>query len=664
VNSEDVKEGRGGALPSPDLVWENATTPTAARFGDVYYSRDGGLAQSRHVFLAGNDLPNGWQNKETFCVAELGFGTGLNFLATWELWRRTRAPGSRLHYVAAEGFPLTGAELGACLAPWQELRPLGDALIAAYPAPQRGFHRVFPALSPHERGEVTLTLLYGDAAEMLTQLEAEVDAWFLDGFAPDKNPQMWSPAIFTQMARLSRSGASAATYSVAGDVRRGLDAAGFDVMRAPGFGGKLEMLRARFRGDGARSSALQPWFARAPRAAARGHAAILGAGLAGAHTAAALARHGWTSTLIDRHDAVAGEASGSPRAVMAPRLTAAPAHDGRFYAAGWRFMLDDLARNAGVVGREAGGSLQLGTDGGAERLAEIAAAGALPQGFLMPVDAKQASDIAGVRLTRGGLFFPQGGWIEPQTLCAALAEPSDKRFGTAAVSLVRNGLRWRVQDAAGATIVDADAVVFANALGMKNFTDAAWLPLEGLRGQVTLTATTPAAEALRAVLLYGGFVTPAYRGVHAVGATFDAAPTSTTNAVVSVEDHARNFASLAEVAPGLLAQPSVIGGFAAVRCMSPDHLPLVGPLPDRGDYVKDFAELRHGHPWARYPNARYQQGLFVLTGLGARGVVSAPLAAELLASHITGAPWPLERDLVNALHPARFLVRELKRRAI
>lgn len=662
MNSEDGSGESGRALPSPGLAWENATTPTAARFGDIYYSRDVGLAQSRHVFLDGNDLPSAWQNKETFCVAELGFGTGLNFLATWELWRRTRAPGSRLHYIAAEGFPLTGAELSACLAPWEELCQFGTALAAAYPEPQRGFHRVFPELSPRERGEVTLTLLYGDAAAMLAQLEADVDAWFLDGFAPVKNPQMWSPAIFTQMARLSRSGASVATYSVAGDVRRGLDAAGFDVARAPGFGGKLEMLRARFRAGAISPSAQQPWFARPRHTPARGHAAILGAGLAGAHTAAALARHGWTTTIIDRHDAVAGEASGSPRAVMAPRLTAAPAHDGRFYAAGWRFMLEDLARNAGAAGRDAGGSLQLGADGSAERLAEIAAAGALPHGFLVPVDAGQASDIAGVRLMRGGLFFPQGGWIEPHRLCAVLVEQADLRLGRAAVSLERAGPRWRVQDAAGEAIVEADAVVFANALGMKRFTDTAWLPLEGLRGQVTLARTTPSAGALRAVLLYGGFVTPAQDGLHAVGATFDTAPTA--SAELSADDHARNFESLGDVVPGLLSPSSVVGGFAAVRCMSPDHLPLVGPLPDRGAYVKDFAELRHGHPWARHPNARYQQGLYVLTGLGARGVVSAPLAAELLASHITGAPWPLERDLVNALHPARFLVRELKRREI
>lgn len=659
-----MRRENGRALPSPDLVCAQGSPPAAARFGDVYYSRDGGLAQSRHVFLGGNDLAHAWQHREMFCVAELGFGTGLNFLATWELWRRTRTPGSRLHYIAVEGFPLTGAELRACLAPWNELSALSEALSAVYAEPQRGFHRVFPALAPDARGEVSLTLLYGDAAEMLMQLEADVQAWFLDGFAPDKNPEMWSASIFKQMARLSRKGASAATYSVAGDVRRGLEAVGFEVTRAPGFGAKREMLRARYRGDAPRAPAQQPWYARTAQTAARGHAAILGAGLAGAHTAAALARHGWTATLIDQHDMVAGEASGSPRAVMAPRLTAAPAHDGRFYAAGWRFMLADLDANAHAIQRDARGSLQLAADGNAERLAEIAAANVLPEGFLTAVDAQAASDIAGVRVTRGGLFFPQGGWIQPRDLCTALSTNAAIRLGVKARSLERAGTRWCVRDARGEIIVEADAVVFANALGMGGFSQTAWLPLEGMRGQVTLSRATPASELLRATLLYGGFMTPSHNGVHAVGATFDATAAGETWDDIREGDHARNLEGLAALAPGLLSSSLAIAGFAAVRCMSPDHLPLVGPLPERDVYVKDFAELRHGHPWARYPNARYQQGLYVLTGLGARGVVSAPLAAELLASHITGAPWPMERDLANALHPARFLVRELKRRGI
>ncbi|MCA0200314.1 MAG: bifunctional tRNA (5-methylaminomethyl-2-thiouridine)(34)-methyltransferase MnmD/FAD-dependent 5-carboxymethylaminomethyl-2-thiouridine(34) oxidoreductase MnmC [Proteobacteria bacterium] len=645
---------RGRPLPAPDLAWERGHTPVAERFGDIYYSRDGGLAESRHVFLAGNELPQAWQHKECFCIAELGFGTGLNFLATWEMWRSTRTPNSRLHYIAVEGFPLTGAEVRDCLAPWDEVGTLARALVAVYPEPQRGFHRVFPAVDRGESGDVALTLLYGDAAEMLGQLEARVDAWFLDGFAPDKNPEMWSGKVFSHVARLSKHGASAATYSVAGAVRRGLDIAGFDTVRAPGFGAKREMLKARFR-DGPQTSALQPWFAPAPHAAGRGHAAIIGAGLSGAHTAAALARRGWRTTLIERHDALAAEASGVPRAVMAPRLTAAPALDGRFYAAAWRYALAMRAESHAQVG-----SLQLDGGNDTARFAEIVAAGVLPGSYIAHVDAAEASDLAGLALKQGGLYFPQGGWQEPRKACGPLTAQTQMRFGVAASALTHTAGRWRVDDAAGHAIADADVVILGNALGLKRFRETAWLPLEARRGQLTLAPTNARAEALRTILLYGGFLTPAHHGVHELGATFD----METGTDVRASDHQRNLDDLARIAPDLFDPSADFSGFAAVRCMSPDHLPMVGPVPEHGRYLEDFASLRHGHPWARYPDARYHSGLYVLTALGARGAVSAPLAAELLACHITGEPWPLERDLVTALHPARFLVRELKRREI
>ncbi len=654
-------EGRGSTLPSPGLGWERGHTPTAERFGDVYYSRDGGLAQSRHVFLGGNDLPDAWRNKARACIGELGFGTGLNFLATWDAWRRTRPPGARLHYIAVEGFPLTAAELGECLRPWEDLRDLSRALLGAYPEPQRGFHRAFPATGPSDLGEVSLTLLYGDARAMLSQLEAKIDAWFLDGFAPDKNPDMWSAGVFAEVARLSHPGTTVATYSVAGDVRRGLNAAGFDVARAPGFAGKREMLRAKFRGDNGRTDSLPPWFAPAPHAATPGHAVILGAGLAGTHAAAALNRRGWRTTIIERAGGIAAEASGTPRAVMAPRLTVGAARDGLFYAAAWRFALAALDSGDGERART--GSLQLSRGDDVQRLASITEAGTLPPAFLTKVTADEASDIAGLRVTKGGLFFPQGGWVQPRTLCTALSAASDVRFDVEASTLTSIGGRWRVGNVAGNVLADADIVILGNALGAARFAESAWLPLEARRGQITLMPTNAQASMLRSVLLYGGFLTPSHHGLHALGATFDPVMPGDDTGVRSA-DHARNFADLETIAPGLFQPTQDVGGFAAVRCMSPDHLPIVGPLPDRAGFVADFAALRHGHPASRYPEARYHHGLYALTALGARGVVSAPLAAEVLACHITGEPWPIERDLVTALHPARFLVRDLKRREI
>lgn len=654
-----MSEERGRPLPTPKLTWE-AGQPVSARFNDIYYSRAGGLLESRHVFLGGNELPGAWQGKSVFCIAELGFGTGLNFLATWELWQRSRTPGTRLHYMAVEGYPLSHGDLRQALAPWEDLKALSGALISSYPESQRGFHRVFPMLPGAEGSELALTFLFGDAAAMLAQLEADVDAWFLDGFSPDKNPDMWSERVFAEMARLSGPGASVATYSVAGGVRRGLEAAGFETSRAQGFGSKREMLRARRRPRAVREGAVPPWFARAPLGAAAKHAAIIGAGLAGTQAAAALARRGWRTTIVDRRAAPGAEASAVPRAAMAPRLTAAPSLDGRFYAAAWRFALNALAAAREQIGHACGGSLQLAAPDETERLAAVAVSGTLPPQFVSYLTATEASEIAGMKISRGGLFFPQGGSIPPHDICAFFAARSDMRLEAEVARLDNTNGSWRLFDRDGDLIADADVVVLAGALGVNAMSQAAWLPLEARRGQVSLVPTNSRAEALRSTLLFGGYLTPAHGGIHVLGATFD----DEIEIDVRAEDHARNFETLDMVAPALFSPSAQVGGFAAVRCMSPDHLPIVGPMPERNSYIDAFGGLRHGHPWSQYPSATYQSGLYVMTALGARGLVSAPLAAEMLACHITGEPWPLERELVTALHPARFLVRELKRREV
>ncbi len=664
--------GRSRALPSPGLQWQPGRSPSSALFDDVYFNRHDGLAESRYVFLDGCGLPAAWQNGDTFTVAELGFGTGLNFLSTWDLWRKTCRPNARLHYISVEGYPLTRSEITECLDQWPQLRALTRGLLKVYPHPQPGFHRLFPEASDGGDSNLTLTLLYGEVAEVLSQLEANVDAWFLDGFTPEKNPAMWRTEVMTEIARMSHAGTRLASFSVAGDVRRGLDAAGFEVSKAPGFRHKRETLTARFRGDKSQvQPTLQPWFTRPPAAPVqRGHAAIIGGGIAGTSTARALQRRGWRTTIIDKRSTLADEASGNPAGVMMPRLTAAANLDGRFYAAAWRFALDTLEEisDAGLpLYRDRCGLLQLATDDAeAARQSAIAAEGPLPEPLLFQVDANEASDIAGCKLAYGALYFPQGGWLRPRELCAALAANAGLILDVDVGDLRHDNGMWQVIDTQGRICTQADVVVLANALGAAALPATHWLPLKARRGQITLAPPTPESAKLRTVLTYGGYMTPAHHGQHCIGATFDWVDSDDLNIAPAVvdEDHARNLAELARVLPSLTPQSdaTLLGGRAGLRCTTLDHLPIVGPVPHHSAYLRDFAELRHGHPWARYPTAVYQPGLYALTGLGARGLVSAPLAGEIVAAHITGEPWPVERDLVTALHPGRFLVRDLKRR--
>ncbi|MSO98681.1 MAG: bifunctional tRNA (5-methylaminomethyl-2-thiouridine)(34)-methyltransferase MnmD/FAD-dependent 5-carboxymethylaminomethyl-2-thiouridine(34) oxidoreductase MnmC [Rhodospirillaceae bacterium] len=654
------------SLPSPGLSWLPHRTPFSERFGDVYRSRESGLAEIRHVFLDGCGLPNAWRDAGMFVVGETGFGTGLNFLATFDLWRRTKRGDGRLHYIAVEGYPLTHDELSECIERWPELRQAGQSLLRAYLHPQPGFQRLFL-----DGGKVILTLLFGEVQPMLAALEAHVDAWFLDGFSPEKNPEMWRPEVLAEVARLSRPGTRLATYTVAGDVRRHLASLGFDVITVPGFGQKSEMLRATFSGNDSTADHQAPWFARAPVKQGQshhrgGHAVIVGGGLAGTNAAHALHRRGWKTTTIERCARLADEASGNSVGVLMPRLTAAANLDGRFYASGWQTalnLLEDFADNGVALSRDRCGALQLAADGNEERLAQIADQGGVPEPLLFHVGASEASDIAGCAIPYGALYFPQGGWLNPRLLCEALAKPSRVIVETPVGRVQRASGLWEVLDESGQSLAMADIVIFANAMSATAVAELSWLPLAARRGQISFVTSSQDSAKLHCVLGYGGYITPAHRGRHCLGATFDWTDDAMAEQAVSDEDHERNYNDLAAALPTFArGLPSTaVEGRAAIRCTTPDHLPVVGPVPDQAAYLRDFAELRHGHPWARFPRATYHSGLYVLTGLGSRGLAAAPLAAEILACHITGEPWPVERDIVNALHPGRFLIRDLKR---
>lgn len=215
----------------------------APRYGDLYFSKADGLAETTHVFLEGNHLAERFAAMvpgETFTVGETGFGTGLNFLATWRMFESEAPQGARLRFVSVEKEPLEAGTIRQALAPWPELAAYLDRLLAAYETPGPGTHRVVLA-----GGLIELVLLVGEAADVLSGWEAPADAWLLDGFAPARNPAMWSDEVFAQLARLSRPGTTLATYTAAGFVRRGLAASGFAVEKRPGFGTKRDMTAGR-----------------------------------------------------------------------------------------------------------------------------------------------------------------------------------------------------------------------------------------------------------------------------------------------------------------------------------------------------------------------------------------------------------------------------------
>jgi tRNA 5-methylaminomethyl-2-thiouridine biosynthesis bifunctional protein len=647
------------------LDWSDGT-PRSRHFGDIYFSRDGGLDETRHVFLRGNRLEQRFAalgSGDAFAIGETGFGTGLNFLCAWQLFDRVAPAGARLHFVSTELHPLSAADLRRCAGLWPELAAWYGPLCDAWGPLPPAFHRfVFAG------GRVTLTLLAGDAQRSLPELDARLDAWFLDGFAPARNPGLWSGAVLHEVSRLCRRGATVATYTAAGAVRRGLEQVGFRVDRTPGFGAKRHMLQAVCERPAAPVWS-PPWQRTPAPVPTLGEAVVVGAGLAGTAAAASLAARGFRVSVLDRSAAPAAGASGNAQAVLYVKPSA---HDTPLTAlvlAGLgltRRTLPSLLPEDGERWSGCGVLVLPEDEAEALRQSRLAALG-WPDAFVRAVDRDQASALAGLPMPMGGLFYADAGWVHPPALCAALLRRPGVVFrpGLDVQSLARQpGGRWQL-GCAGGEAIEADVVVVASALEAMRLGPLAGLPLKGIRGQVTLLPATPASAALRTVICGASYAAPARSGQHCVGATFDVHDASDA---VRVADNADNLRALAALAPSLHAaaraaalEGAALPARAGVRCVTPDYLPVAGPVADGGRFAERFAALRHDARLRLEHEVPWHPGLFVSLGHGSRGLVTTLVCAELIASQAAGEPLPLPRRVVSAVAQTRFPVRALTR---
>ncbi len=648
------------------LHWQN-DTPEAVDFGDIYFSRDNGLDESLHVFLASNQLRERWQQlseKSIFVIGETGFGTGLNFLLAWQLWLETAPKDAQLFFISTELHPLTQPDLSHALSHWSEIKPLSDELLLNYPALTPGFHSVKLA-----NGRITLLLLLGDANETLPQLaDAQnaviendpwaVDAWFLDGFAPAKNPQLWQDTLLTQIAALSKVGTTLATFTAVGQVRRELTTLGFSVAKVAGYGRKREMLTATLI-EKKSTLFLQPetpWLSHSNIQTKPERVIVIGAGLAGCHIARTLAARNIRVTVIDQHAAPAQEASGNPQGALYTKLSANNAVLTQFGISSLQYALRHYQQPALRDVFSACGLLQL-TEKHDQNLAHFLSNN--PE-FAHWIDGKEASKKSGIALTRGGWWLPQSGWIDPQRLCKKLLDHPliETRFDCTISDIQREQTTWELFDSQK-NLIDASAhLVIACAQASARFSQTQWLPLRAVRGQITTLPASKISQTLRCVVCDEGYLTPAHQQQHCLGASF---VPDDTSAELRLNEQQHNLNLLRDISPALHEHWNNIElqGRAALRCTTPDHLPMVGALPNRDIFLQHYAKLRHNAKAAINQAGSYVDGLWLLTGFGGRGLCYIPLAAELLAAQMLHEPRPLPREIQQALAPARFVIREL-----
>lgn len=597
-------------IQTATLDWQHVDgvdIPVSTQFGDVYFSKANGLLETRHVFLNGNDLEIRLAQLdayEYFVVGETGFGTGLNFLALWQLWQQVRPDNhSHLHFISVEKFPLSLADLKRALAVWTELKHLADQLIEVYPLPLGGCHRLS---FPHER--ISIDLWLGDAAECFPIMRSlhPVNAWFLDGFAPACNPELWSEHIFKHIMRLSASGTSFASFSVAGVLKRALTTYGVSITRPKGFGHKREMLKAIWQDD-------------APAKIDKNipqHLHIIGAGIAGLTCAWSAAQRGISITLYDQDAPLAG-ASGNPLAFLNPQLgevSQAPVH---LMTVCWqyalRFYADFAAFRKVQVKQIHEKNLDIFQD----------IANTYPDGIL---------SFQKITENKAELTLNDAIGLSPHAFAEQVLQHPLIQFKQAQINKIeRIDELWQLHTNTADEVISASHVICCNARQLNQlFPDTPLL--KPTRGQVTWAKVKKpfTQEQLQQGFSYGGYAVPLDTEQLIFGASFVPRDDDCT---IRFADHQHNYDLLAQHLPDLanqLEDQNLWQGRASIRAQSADYFPLLGQV-----------QLNLPH-------------LFCFVGLGSKGFLFAPLCSEMLISQIFQEVLPVPEYFVTKLRPQRF----------
>ena len=696
-------------LSTANIAWQESGQPESKLFGDVYFSKVDGLSESRHVFLRGNNLEQRWLAQSSpaqFTVFETGFGTGLNFLSCWELWNVTSSEGSELHFISVEKYPLARDDLGRALALWPELGSLSEILLKNYPPqPAAGLYQI-ELQHPSIKNSARLTLVFAELATAFKLLGEKIglpcsdvanfsfsetpnriDAWFLDGFAPAKNPDMWTKKLYQNMRRLSQKNTTFATFTAAGHVRRGIEEVGFSSKKIKGFGRKREMLVGQLnssgteyvesvhnednkkRGRGERSSS---WLYQ--KAGSRGSLkkhepiCIIGAGIAGSLVANRLAKLGYQVSVYEKNTIASGASSNLQGVVYSKQsVKKNPLNSFNLNA---QLFADNFYQNGEYYkncGSQCGVIHTAKNDRDLENYHDLMQRYAREPDFYQWVSTENSMAIAGVKLQRPGILMPQSGWLNPSRLCRKLLEHENivVQENTEINNIERVDQSWKIHyNQSG--YKRFNQVVLCCAYHAQKFTCTRFLPVRKIRGQVSHIISNNTLSDLKSVVCGNGYITPSmhYQGadLHSVGASFNLHSDQTD---LDDKDHEHNVLNLKttfDLPLGFSPElHSDYRGKVGFRTTSPDYFPIAGPIPNIAVMQTDFAALtKKANAEIHVPGA-YLPGLYCCLAFGSRGLAYGPIAAELVTSIIQGHFLPVTEQIYQYLNPARFLIKSLIR---
>ena len=673
-------------ITPPTLDWNDPHTLRSTAYGDLYFSNHDGIAESTYVFLQGNHLPERFASKPDFIIAETGFGTGLNFFLTVQHFQAQQQdallpPHHKLHYISFEKHPLSGDDLVRAMSRIHpDMQHLAKQLQEVYPPAIAGLHQI------QFTRNIQLTLAFGDASEQLPQTHFLADAWFLDGFAPSLNPDMWSDKLFQAIAQHTATTGTFATFTAAGFVRRALIAQGFDARKIKGFGRKREMLVGQFTDKPNPINQAKPWFSLprpiyAPSSDNQQRVAVVGAGIAGCAAADAFASAGYQVDIFDPQPPAFG-ASGNHAGVYQPQLSLQNTPQTRWYTQAsllTQRTLDSLAHR--ITERAASGKLKhpeligqpwfahtgafhaAGTEKIASRFKKIAEKKIFPNEILRWVKANESPELVGLPINIPGLWISCAGWVRPPFFCKALLEHDQINLHSAHINKIayhQTSRTWSLFTPQNELVSHAQIVILANAIVANEYAQTSWLPLRPVRGQITYLKTNQALENIKSIICGSSYLTPKIHNTYCLGATFNR---DDRNNDIRQVDHQTNIDNMTMYMPGnpAISVSNITGGRAAVRCIGPDRLPIAGPIVQEKHFRKTYADLCHGKPAGNLGPPNFHPNLFVSTAHGSRGLSSALLAAQTILAIATGTVLPIDLNTLEHILPARILTRELRK---